>query len=505
MKEPIEQYLERNGPSLSTEVAAYLSEQVGMNAAAARKRVSRAAGSVRRLAGIIFPHKARFLYLESQFGSPWYWSHLREALFATGSAYGFAIAALQQRDGIVPAKQFPVVCGAPLKQRRHLSPDTIFQRLSEAGLLTKVMMPGVGECIALVQSEGRYDVLAEQMRARAITEDILLRAVKDWLRKLGIASYGKVAIRADPELPKVGTFLWDLSAPSYLGHMVRKGKDNKSKPGFVACDVYLGSTMTMAGVRPFVRKCVTLRSLRLVAPCMQILVADRFEPDAFDYLKQFGIMPATPANLFGDEIADGLRQLTAVLESAAREVILPAQFDELFSKLGKIEGAATQLRGTLFEFLVADLARKTIAPNVQMNRIFKAPDKSEAEADVVAVRERHAITVIECKGYNPRGRIPDELFARWLQHNVPVCFKEIKSHPDWKSLDVIFEFWATAPLSDEALALFRHAKATINPARYSIELRLGSDIRGICQATKDASLLTAFEKHFMRIERQPLF
>ena len=55
----------------------------------------------------------------------------------------------------------------------------------------------------------------------------------------------------------------------------------------------------------------------------------------------------------------------------ASQLIDPDQFDQLFSKLGKIEGAAIQLRGTLFEYLAADIARRTIAPSVTMNRIFK--------------------------------------------------------------------------------------------------------------------------------------
>jgi hypothetical protein len=503
VREPIEEFLEDNGPALSSEVATYLVEHLEMSPVAARKRVSRAAGDVRRLSGITFPHKARFLYLQQQFGSPWYWEHLIDALVATRSAYGYALAALRQRGGIVPARQFPIVCGAPVKQARQLSPDTVFQRLSEAGLLTKVMAPGVGECVALVQAQGYYDSNAELMRARLVTEEILLTAVSDWLKKLGIVSYGKVATRTGQLLPKIGTFVWDLSAPCYLGHMVRQGADGKPKPGFVACDVYLGEDMTAAGVMPFLRKCVMLRSLRKVGPCMQLLVAKRFEHDAFQLLKQYGVIPATPANLFGDEVAEGLNQLTTVLHNAALAVIDPAQFDELFSKLGKIEGAAIQLRGTLFEYLAAEIARRTISPDVKMNRLFKVADKGEAEADVVAVHNHHAITAIECKGYSPWSTIPDALFERWLHHNVPICFREIKQHPDWKTLDVHFEFWATAPLSDKAMALFTKAKKTVKPTRYSLELRLGPDLHALCKKIKDPSLLTAFEKHFMKPEKAP--
>jgi hypothetical protein len=182
-------------------------------------------------------------------------------------------------------------------------------------------------------------------------------------------------------------------------------------------------------------------------------------------------------------------------------VIDPAQFEELFSKLSRIEGAATQLRGTLFEYLAANLARKTLAADVSLNHIFKVPGK-QAEADVVAVRPHQAITLIECKGYSPRATIPDNLFARWLEHNVPTCYAALKQHPDWKNLPVAFEFWATAPLTDNAMALFAKAKASIKPTRYTIHLKLGPDLQKEIKRSKDPSLIAAFEKHFVKIERE---
>ena len=241
--------------------------------------------------------------------------------------------------------------------------------------------------------------------------------------------------------------------------------------------------------------------MRKVGPCLQILVADKYEGEAFRRLKAQGIIPATPASLFGLEVAEGLRQLTSVLEGAAHSLINPGQFDELFSKLGKIEGAAIQLRGTLFEYLAAEMARKVIAPQVQLNRIFKAGGNRSAEADVIAVRENHSITLIECKGYSPRATIPDDLFKRWLQHNVPVCFEQVKSHPDWRNLPVSFEFWTTAPLTKASQALFETMKAAIKPTRYTISVRQSDDLRALCRSTKDPSLIAAFEKHFTKVER----
>jgi hypothetical protein len=279
--------------------------------------------------------------------------------------------------------------------------------------------------------------------------------------------------------------------------MVRYSKEGKSKPGFVVCDVNLTEIMTVVGVAPFIRKCLTLRALPKVGPCMQILVANRFERDAFHLLRKHGIIAATPASLFGQEIANALHELTSVLVNAANAMFDSEKFEELFSTLGKIQGATYQLRGTLFEFIAAEAAKRNGLGDIRMNHIFIAPDNRKAEVDVLAVRHNHSITAVECKGYSPRATIPDHLFQRWLQHNVPVSFKAIRDHPDYRNLPVTFEFWTTAPISDESLALYKKAKSELNENRYKIELRSPHDVTGICYNASEKSLITAFEKHFM--------
>lgn len=346
MNDIIENYLESHGPSLSSEVSKYLVETLNITPAAARKRVSRAKGEVRRFDYITFPRRARFIYLEWQFGSQLFWERLIDLLLQTNSAYGLAIAAIQQRGGLIPAEHFAIVCGAPLRQAHHLSADTIFQHLEEAGLLQKTNFSGLGECVLLIRRDNNYDSITTDMRARLIAEKFLLFAIKDWLRKLGIVSYCSVKVREAGTQTKVGTFVWDLTAPSYLGFMVKPGRNGEIKPGFVACDIYLGNEMDSAGIKPFIKKCVTLRAVPNMAPCMQIFVAGRYAKDAFDLLKEKGIIPATPRNLFGEEVAEGLTALLQVLRKAAETAIDPQQFDQLFKKLGKIEGAFSQIRGT---------------------------------------------------------------------------------------------------------------------------------------------------------------
>jgi hypothetical protein len=279
--------------------------------------------------------------------------------------------------------------------------------------------------------------------------------------------------------------------------MLKYDKDGSARNGFVACDVLLGSSMTAGSMRPFIRKCTTLRRLRNVGPCLQIFIADRSDPAAFSLVKQHGIIPATPETLFGKEVAEGLHQLTEVLHEAASSID-PVKFDKLFRRLGKIEGASIQLRGTVFEYLVADVARKTFSPTVRLNRKLKNPDGKAAEVGVMAIKDDQAILMIECKGYGPYATVPDKYLQRWLQHNIPVSFKWLNNHHEYQNLIYRFEFWATGALSAEAIAMFETARATINPNRYNIELKFAPQILSECKATKDEGLTEAFQKHYIK-------
>ncbi|VVT16081.1 hypothetical protein [Hoeflea sp. EC-HK425] len=496
MTDEITRFLKQSGPSLSSEISDHLVKTLRISGDAARKRVSRLPEGVKRLGFITFPRKARFIYHEQQFGSELYWERLIAALQKTNSAYGFAIAGLRLRSGIVPEAHFKIMCGAPVRQSKHLSPDTIFERLEKAGLLQKIDVPGLGYCICLANYEGRYDKLALCVRARLVTESILLTTIRDWVRKLGLVSYERVGTRDGVNVPMVGTFAWDMTAPSYLGPMSRIGRDGVVKPGFLACDVLLESEVDEAGIAPFVRKCLTLRKLRNVGPCLQMFVAERYSNDAFLALKRNGIIPATPRTLFGQEVSEALSQVTSVLIEAAEYAIDPVKLDGLFKRLGKIEGAATQLRGTLLEFMAAGYFSRLV-DNVWTNRIFKI-DGQSAEADVVAVAEGVSVTFVECKGYSPYATIPDALVKKWLQKSIPIFHKSALAHPDWRGLEIKFEFWATGQLSPEAEAMFSKAAATIKRTRYEVRLLRVDDILSNFKSPRDRSLALALRNHFMR-------
>ena len=314
----VEQILKSEGPCLSSRLCAEL-EARGVSAQAARQRVSRANGPVKRLQGLVFPRGVRFLYHESAFNSPRYWEALIRDIGEAGPAYAPAIGALAARGGIVPLAHFDIVSGAPVLQRGQIASATVLERLLTIRLVERCEIPGVGPCVAL-SANGYFDRVSEgALKARLLTEKILLLAVKDWARKLGVASYDKVTLRPDDgaDAPKVGTFRWDLAGPSYLGPMVRREASGKPRPGFLVCDAVVGSEVDEIAIAAFVRKCQLLSYLRRVAPVLPLLIADRFTREAFRFGRSHGIIMATPGTLFGREVAQGLASLLATLSKAA--------------------------------------------------------------------------------------------------------------------------------------------------------------------------------------------
>ena len=130
----------------------------------------------------------------------------------------------------------------------------------------------IPRCPDLLQTESKF-------RARSIAEDVLMDGLREWARKLGLASYNAIDIRNGESAPKFGTFHWDISGPSYLlpppsrSHIVLK-------PGFFVGDVFCSGTLDVPHIQYFLRKVRMTKSFHRIVPFMPILLADHFTKEA---------------------------------------------------------------------------------------------------------------------------------------------------------------------------------------------------------------------------------
>ncbi|PXW22292.1 hypothetical protein [Paraburkholderia caballeronis] len=494
MRDDLLDFLLSEGPQLSGQLAVGLEKWLGITPAAARKKIERRSKSVRELK-LPFARRAKFLYAATQYGSDKFWARLAEALEEGNGAYARVIRALRARGGLLPLAHLASAAGIS-SGARQISFERVWQDLVDTGLFQTIEVPGLGECFAFARKDASLDELLPDIRARLIAETVLLQSVHEWAAKLGLGSFGSFKLRICQQgtAPTVSVFQWDLTAPSYVSALAtwNSGRPN---PGFMVLDVLLKEQVELNDLLPFIYKCKTLRQVRNVRT-LQFFVAHRYTPKALDAIRREGIVPATTESLFGTDVARALMELSGTLTQAATQAIDPEKFSHLFDKLGKVEGAAGTLRGALFEFVVADVMRRTVGgANVNMNKIYRKDGKDVAEVDVRVHVPDQEIRFIECKGLLPGRLLPDSEIEAWLTKRIPSVRSQTLENSEFKNIKLTFELWLTGELSPEAQRRISTAQAAVDPERYTIKVLLARDIEESVKRFPD--LRKVVKQHFL--------
>ena len=498
MRSSVEDLLKEAGPGISSRITEALVKR-GSSPDAARQQVSRARGNIQRLSALTFPKKEKFLYLDSQFGQESYWQGLRRDLDETNSVYGAALHGLIARGRMVPKACFDVISGAPVRQKGQVASAAVLQRMDTAHLVRTEFVEGYGDCIVLDCNGafGSGDVAF--MKARLTTESVLLLAVRDWVRKLAMASYNKVEIRdvGQPERPKFGTCRWDLCGPSYLRPFVSRDGGGKPKPGFIVCDTFVNDGLGAEEIKYFLRKCQLVGSFRKLSPFLPILVAERYSKEAFALGRSAGVLMATPRTLFGEEVAQALSSLLLTLTKAAAIAAgNPDKIYELFSALGRIEGAAANLRGALFEMIVGFLVREREGNSIDIGeRVTNAVTGESAEMDVRRIKEDQECWVYECKGHQPTDLVTLTMAKKWID-KVGVIHSILRREQRFQGCKFGFEFWTCGNFDPDAISYLR----TVQSDRQKLNLgwRDGTAVREYAATTNKKSVLDTLDEHYFR-------
>ncbi len=485
---------------MSSHLVDLLVAESGITRENARKQISRAVSS-NEISSIkdIFPKREQFVYLKESYGSSIFWERLTQELLNSNSALGLAISAVEARGGILPLAHFGAASGSPVAMKKKLSYETVLKKLLNLGLLSEVDLVGIGKCVAIKEKEEkRYDFVARSVKARLVTESIFIKMISQWAQFLGLVSYDSIRTRLDSNEspPQISNFLFDITAPSYLSPLIQQDAVKGISPGFFACDVVLGASLTLQQVKPFINKCKAILSLRNVGRCLFVLAATKFESDAFDELKRNGIIPATPENLSGKEMAGMLKELNELLDyylfRGSQQI---DKIDGIMTTLAEVNGASAQLQGALFEYMVAEASRRN-GGNIKVGKICKSSSGKKAESDVYIEKDDQEVKYIECKGYKPYSIVLHKDIRHWISEQIPVFYDEAKNNYPNTSIHV--ELWTTGKLSDESQALLQKAIDDNKVRnRYVITILQAHDVKNKFHATKNKALIECFEKHFI--------
>src|SRR5690606_8520337 len=133
-----------------------------------------------------------------------------------------------------------------------------------------------------------------------------------------------------------------------------------------------------------------------------------FTPEALRACRARGIVATRPETIFGQDVGRALADLLQTLANGAAVAASdPGHIEDLFRQLSKIEGAAANIRGALFELLVGHLVRSIEGGSIDIGVLVHDENRS-AEIDVRHVNERD-VTVYECRGNQPSTRVTAEV------------------------------------------------------------------------------------------------
>lgn len=488
--------LRKAGPSLSIGLIESLVAE-GVSPEAARQRVARGArdDDIVKLAGVRFQHNARFLYLADQFGDVAFWRALERAFQRGGAAYWAAITGLKARGGRVRLADFPTVSGAPAARKGQYSPRHLLDRLVAIQLL-EIEETGEETYVKFKPYAYRCDS-PEVLRARLLAESVALEGVRDWMRKLGFTSYQQTRVRGEDPAPEVSSIAWDLSGPSYIRPLARPGGE-RLKPGFIVADINLRGQLDAPAVAALVRKHDMASALPTFPPIMPFLIADAFTPEGHSLAKQKGMLPTTTAQLLGDIIARALRELVELLTNlGATAAVNPDHLDKVLRELTRIEGAADNLRGALFELAIAYLVKEVEGGFVKAGVQVTDPwTRRAADIDVLLDRPNgQSVLVIECKAKVPGNSVSLDQARKWREDRVPLIYQALTGDGRYEGRAFTFELWSNGRFRPEAAAWLA---AQPDDPRFETACRDGAAVRAYTARAKSAAITKIMNEHYFR-------
>jgi len=486
MPDPITRYLQAHGPTRGSTIADAL-EKDGIAPEAARKRLTRIRCPVRRFPVKLLPKNEGFYYLQDQRNTEQFWQNLQRDMRATGSIYGLAMDGLAARGHIVLYEQYPVISGAPAQPMKgQVNSESVRETLIAAGLIAQF-----NHASGQTYLRTRFEPVVSDVRSTP--EAIILDAVRDWARKMGLAGYNTIAIRGEVGLRAIGPFLYDLAGPSWLSPLQQATR----QPGFLVADVFAGGPLDVHQVQYFIRKVAMTAALRGGPKILPFLIADSFTGTALTAGHAAGISLATPTILFGRRVGAALATLLDTLSNAAAYASSDKadRIIKLVEDLSDIEGKSLNLRGALFEMIAGYLARREAA-SIDMGVLARDPESGvAAEIDVLAVSTGAAkVTCIECKGRDPGGTVGLDEVKRWLQKTAAMK-AHLANHSQLREATHCFEIWTSGTFEPNALAHL-HAEQ-VRRVKSPVGWKEGKDLLKYATDWKQKAIADILRQHFI--------
>lgn len=482
--------LTKQGPARTSRLVATLTESLGISPGAARQRLSRARAPVGRHSDLL-PKREAFLYLERQRYTQIYWDHLLRDLRDTRSVYACAIDGLRARGGIVPVDEFATVSGAPIDLKKQVPAGRVMSELVSLGIMKEEELSGLGRCYVAEVGAIVTPLEVARITARRLAESVILDGLREWAWKNGIGSRDSITIRGESAPCRVGRFKWDLTGPCYLLPL----RSGNRKHGFVVADVFTEERLDVHHIRYFIRKVQIYGKTSNSGGLFPMIIADSFTSEAMTEGHKAGLMLATHETLFGRHTAAAITSLMETLSRVSGNVevddeVLPTLLDQL----SEIEGRAGNMRGLMFELLVAFLATRQYGGRIDLRVLHTHRNSGrKVEIDVFCAGITGAVYTIECKGKIPGGTVSLREVEQWLR-KLPIMNDYVANRSDLREYDQTHAFWTTGSFEPDALEKLKHEQQ--RRTKRPIEWKDGKAVRAIALQLKLKAIADALRLHF---------
>ena len=489
---PVEKILRDIGPARTGRLVTALTQSLNSSPQAARQRLSRTDVPILRHSEIL-PKREAFFYLTDQHNSERYWENLLRDLREANTIYACAIDGLDARGGIVPVDEFHVVSGAPINLKKQVPSVVVAKTLIELGVMEEKSIGDLGRCYVAKYGGATSSLTLQMFRSRRLVEGVMLDGLRMWMRRNGVGSSDKIAIRGEDHRLLVGQFKWDLTGPSYLFPLRRKGILH----GFVVADVFWEYQMNAFHIRYFLRKVQTYQQTSNSGLLFPVLMATGFTSDAIREGRKAGLMLTTPQNLFGMHVAEALDELLqTLLVATTNATVNEDSLYDLLGRLSEIDGRAGNMRGILFELMTAYIASQEFGGTIRMGVLHtNSANGKSADLDVVCVTTPNAVHLIECKGKGPGATVSLKEVENWLG-KLPIMQNYVASQDELRERKRNYAFWTTGKFDADALAKLDQEKE--KRIRHPISWRDGKDMRETVTNLKLRTIGKALDEHFLR-------
>jgi len=280
--------------------------------------------------------------------------------------------------------------------------ETVVKHLLLIGLVDSVA--GERGIFRIGKQFGTASVKRAAFRKKIELETSLLYGFRDWLRNCFLIAYNSHTLRPDDEsAAEFNQTLCDLHGPIFFGPFAQAKplKRGSSSGNFVVAEIVGYRRFTMNDAEATLERVGSMgHRWKSIALCPMVL-APVYSKPAWTALRTAGVVALTFKDVFGPNIAELMRRFWSAISV---EEPTPQNLDAIEESLaltnGTImsEGFIGNLKGALFELLVALGFRATGYDTTLQKIVRRLGENEEFEIDVVARRGDATCKLLECKG-----------------------------------------------------------------------------------------------------------